>query len=39
MDRPSAIYESEKQLKALADVLEGKEYNKYDESSGGNITA
>lgn len=26
MDRPSAIYESEKQLKALADVLEGKEY-------------
>lgn len=26
MDRPSAIYESEKQLKALANVLEGKEY-------------
>lgn len=26
MDRPSAIYESEKQLKALADVLEGKAY-------------
>ena len=26
MDRPSAIYESEKQLKALADVLEGKKY-------------
>ena len=34
MDRPSAIYESEKQLKALADVLEGKEYKNTGATNG-----
>ena len=34
MDRPSAIYESEKQLKALADVLEGKEYKNTSATNG-----
>lgn len=34
MDRPSAIYESEKQLKALADVLEGKEYTNTGATNG-----
>lgn len=34
MDRPSAIYESEKQLKALADVLEGKEYKNIGATNG-----
>lgn len=34
MDRPSAIYESEKQLKALSDVLEGKEYKNTGATNG-----
>ena len=34
MDRPSAIYESDKQLKALADVLEGKEYKNTGATNG-----
>ena len=34
MDRPSAIYESEKQLKALSDVLEGKEYKNTSATNG-----
>lgn len=34
MDRPSAIHESEKQLKALADVLEGKEYKNTGATNG-----
>lgn len=34
MDRPSAIYESEKQLKALADVLEGKAYKNTGATNG-----
>lgn len=34
MDRPSAIYESEKQLKALADVLEGKKYENTSATNG-----
>lgn len=34
MDRPSAIYESEKQMKALADVLEGKEYKNTSATNG-----
>ena len=34
MDRPSAIYESDKQLKVLADVLEGKEYKNTGATNG-----
>lgn len=34
MDRPSAIYESDKQLKALADVLEGKKYKNTGATNG-----
>lgn len=34
MDRPSAIYESEKQMKALADVLEGKAYKNTGATNG-----
>ena len=34
MEKPSAIHENEKQLKALADVLEGKEYKNTGATTG-----